>query len=760
MKRVSRRKFLSGALLTGGALTSTLVLPEPLAQASTSAATASPAPPVPDDVAEAVPIDFRYAPAFRQTAYCFPDDPYKSVMNENGTLLYGYDRDKQIEYFPLIVGFALGGMKPARFVSQTLESPSAPIVRTTLERADAIMTLTAFATDNPGEGRVDNVTIEIRPRGSDSARVSPVVDIHSEDDFISRMVGQMAVVANRKTQETLLVAKVFDNPHEAAFTDQFFDPTADAMKPLTFHPGVATSAKPYRAFVRLPQAKQTAEQLQSGLENPDAQIAASRQFWSAWSPFHQPVSWQVSGRRGEFVAACARNILQAREMKDGKLTFQVGPTCYRGLWVVDGNFILEAARYLGHDKEASEGLRTTWSMQEKTGQVVAGGGSEHYKDTAIAMFTLVRQCELSQDWSALHEFQPNVVSALAYIDSLRARARAEGGTMGRYGLLPKGFADGGLGGSRDEFTNTLWTMAGLKAIGAAGEEQQIPQIARASGMYRELRVAFNQAASQEMRSYGGKFQYLPMLMKEDPDWQLPDAWDRPRAQSAQWALSHAIFPGRVFDPRDPIVSGHVELMHAVRQESIPAETGWSHHEAVWTYNAAFVAEVYLWLGMKQAANDTFIGFLNHASPQYCWREEQPLQHALLGSYVGDMPHNWASAECIRYMRHIFALEDGPDLRLLAGITEDQLVPGQPYRLTGTPTRFGRIDIGLEPLDRKRGWRLSFRRAEGPAPARVLAPATLGDRFQLTAAENVQWKRNQEFAAIDPSVREWSLTWKS
>jgi hypothetical protein len=279
-------------------------------------------------------------------------------------------------------------------------------------------------------------------------------------------------------------------------------------------------------------------------------------------------------------------------------------------------------------------------------------------------------------------------------------------------------------------------------------------------MYRELRAAFNVAASQQMRSYDGQFQYLPMLMKEDPDWQLPDPWDRPRPQSAQWALSHTIFPGIVFDPTDPIVRGHVRLMQAVRQENVPAETGWSQHEAIWNYNAAFVAEVYLWLGMKQAANDTFVGFLNHASPQYCWREEQPLQQALLGSYVGDMPHNWASAECIRYMRHVLALEDGPDLRLLAGITQDQLAPGQPYKLTATPTRFGRLDIDFEPLDREQGWRLSFHRAAGRVPARVSVPLTLGDRFHLAASTGVSWNRQQDFATIDPAARDWSLIWKA
>ena len=114
--------------------------------------------------------------------------------------------------------------------------------------------------------------------------------------------------------------------------------------------------------------------------------------------------------------------MQAREVRDGKLTFQVGPTCYRGLWVVDGNFILEAARYLGLDKEALEGLQTTWSRQLSTGQVVASGGKEHWKDTAIAMFTLVRQCELSQDWSLLRELSPQVAHAIAFLRSLQSEA--------------------------------------------------------------------------------------------------------------------------------------------------------------------------------------------------------------------------------------------------------------------------------------------------------------------------------------------------
>jgi GH15 family glucan-1,4-alpha-glucosidase len=99
---------------------------------------------------------------------------------------------------------------------------------------------------------------------------------------------------------------------------------------------------------------------------------------------------QPPGRFGEFLIACARNILQAREVKNGKINFQVGPTVYRGLWVVDGNFILEAARYLGYDTEAQQGLEATWDQQKPSGAIWAGAGREHWKDTGIAIFTLVR----------------------------------------------------------------------------------------------------------------------------------------------------------------------------------------------------------------------------------------------------------------------------------------------------------------------------------------------------------------------------------
>jgi hypothetical protein len=575
MTPLNRRDFLGGVLATGTTLAASSL---PVAEAQQTAVTPSPSHPKAESHTAASAIDFRYAPAQRQTAFCFPDDPHKSLVSHAGQLLYGYDSAASVSYFPLKIGFELNGMEAPKVQSQQLESPSVPIVSTTLEYPGISVLLTTFATNDSVEGRVDNVIFEVTPHSGETVNIEPVIAIDSLEKFDFEAKDGIFTVRHRKSREVLLVGKVSGSGSQASGSGDMLNGETDRSQKLALHRGQASKANPYRVFLRFPQAKQETAPVAAGLSDPERRLESSRAFWRNWSAIRQPVAWVVPGRQGEFVQACARNILQAREVHDGKITFQVGPTCYRGLWVVDGNFILEAARYLGYDKDAEEGLRTTWSRQLDTGQVVAGGGNEHWKDTAIAIFTLVRQCELSQDWSLLRELSPQVARAITFLRSLQAEAIRQNSALGRYGLLAKGFPDGGIAGVCDELTNTLWVLAGLKAIAEAAEQQKLDSLNDARGFYNQLDAAFSKAAPQEMRRYETGFDYLPMLLKNDPQWELPDPWDRPRPQSAQWALSHAIFPGLIFPPQHPIVRGHVQLMQAVTQEDIPAETGWSQHK--------------------------------------------------------------------------------------------------------------------------------------------------------------------------------------
>ena len=626
--------------------------------------------------AEAAPpaIDFRYSPLTSQAAFCFPDDPRKSLVSNQGELLYGHPGKGNAEFFPITVGFELNGMESARVVSQTMESAQIPIVHTKLEKPGAALELKTFATDSP---RVDNVILSA-PEG---ATVAMIV----------------------RTRKPLTIDR----------TKVLIDGDLFATSPVPL--GVRDNGTHYRLTFPFGQGAKNLRVCFGG--ESAVSLDDARAWWRRWRPFGSDVEWRLPKPYQDFLVACARNIQQAREVRNGKLTFQVGPTCYRGLWVVDGHFILEAARYLGYDPEARQGLHTTWDYQRPDGALDAGGGPEHYKDTAIAMFSTARQCELSQDWTDFDTLKPRIIRGVEFLRAIRQKGFDEGSPAGRAGLFARGFADGGIG-KGSEFTNALWSCAGLKAV--AG---RVPE---AASLDKELRSSLDAAARQQMARHPAGFEYLPMVFREDPLWQDPDPNRRPLPQSAQWALSHAIYPGVIFAPEDAIVRGHVRLMQACTREDVPTETGWLHVNGLWTYNAAFAAHAYLWAGERDWARRTFRGFLNHATPMWCWREEQPLRGTAASGYVGDMPHNWASAECVLYLRHMLALEDGDTLRLLEGIGPEDLAYAEPFVLRNSPTRFGRLDLSLEPTRNR--WQLRYKLRGGPEPHRVIinskVPATV------------------------------------
>ncbi|MGA7887183.1 MAG: hypothetical protein WCA44_15700 [Acidobacteriaceae bacterium] len=744
MKRINRRAFLAGGAAAGV-----------LSGADLAAALqGTVAPRAQDAPTGETGMDFRFAPAEWQSTVCFPDDPDKTVIGKWGDLRYDFPSSpfSGIDQFGTIVEFTLAGMPRSHWGSQRMEEPGISIVHTVIEQPSATMELIAFPTRREGEGRVDNVLMEIRAKAGDVI-AAPRVRIWSNSEF---RLGPNTGSANnvcRGPEETPWMVCIPQNAYPTS-GDLFWRGAEGGYEFFMEH-GAARKGNPMRVLFRLPQ-KGASGRIDTDVPGEQL-LEETRGWWRSWRPFDGKVSWSLPSAKGDFLIACARNIQQAREVKDGMLVFEVGPTVYRGMWIVDGNFLLEAARYLGYDQAADQGLLSEWQHQVSTGQIIASAGNEHWKDTAIAMFTLARACELKQDWTMMRQLAPQVGHAVEFLIQLRDQGRTGDSPNGKYGILPPGFADGGMGGIHYEFTNTLWALAGLRAVSRANEKLGLSDLNRAAGFYQELQAAFEAAARDQMVTDPRGFRYLPMLMSQDPAMHL-DAWDRPRPQTCQWALSHTIFPGEVFAKDNPIVRGHLALMQACTQEDVPAETGWLHHGGVWNYNAAFVAEVYLWAGLRGWAHRTFTGYLNHASPLHAWREEQPLQDSLIGELWGDMPHNWASAECIRYLRHMLVLEDGRKLRLLDGLLPVDLRERKGFTVTQTPTRFGRVSLDVQPSG-VRGWKAHFARIAGEAPESVELRASLAPGAELSRIQGAAMRKgaNGEIS-IDPASSEWTATW--
>ncbi|MBI2298477.1 MAG: IS256 family transposase, partial [Armatimonadetes bacterium] len=356
--------------------------------------------------------------------------------------------------------------------------------------------------------------------------------------------------------------------------------------------------------------------------------------------------------------------------------FQVGPTCYRGLWVVDGSFLLEAISYLGREAEARQGIAYLRSFQRPDGAVEIITG--HLKETGIALWAAWRHAQLTGDRDWLRGMWPPYRRAVAHLQDLRRQASQDPNAL-YAGLIPPGFSDGGIGGTNAEYTNVYWNLAGLRAaVEAATWRGEQDDLTAWSREYDEFRSAFDLAAARdEVPGPGGAC--LPILMGRHPEMPV---------QKAQWAFCHAVFPGRVFDRHDPLVAGNLAMLKANECEGLVRDTGWLG-DGVWNYFASFYAHAWLWQGDGGKAAETLYAFANHASPLLCWREEQmPVGKG--GAMVGDMPHNWASAEFIRLVRHLLVLERGDELHLCEGLPAKWVEPGMTTRLDRVPTSFGRV----------------------------------------------------------------------
>ncbi len=384
--------------------------------------------------------------------------------------------------------------------------------------------------------------------------------------------------------------------------------------------------------------------------------------------------------------SCIRNIYQARELRNGEPAFQVGPTCYRGTWAADGPFILEAVTYLGRGQEARAGLEL--QIEKDDGP----GGVEFSKKSGLRLWMILRHWQLTGDRSWLEKMWPKVKFNVDKIIDYR-RMTMDDPSQTNYGLMPIGFGDGGLGGRHREYTNVYWTLAGLKAATEIAEQLEEPIVSTWKAEFEDYWDYFEKARNRDkLRDQHGN-DYVPVTMKGEQQ-QLP--------QRGAWAFLQSTYPGRIFELDDVLMQGTLEMLDANQREGLIFGTGWDP-AGIWNYAGSFYGHAHLWLGHGRKAAAIFYAFGNHACPLLCWREEQN-PRGEPDTYIGDMPHNWASAEFIRMVRHMLILERGVELHLLEGMPSAWSHAGDVIRLNDIPTSFGSMGMSVRVAeDGQSGW---------------------------------------------------------
>lgn len=522
-----------------------------------------------------------------------------------------------------------------------------------------------LATAAGGPARNDLILVRIANSGKEARTVHPKLIVGTKLGFSCQE--QEAIVNGH---ETIVSSLKFAGPAEETGSRR-----AIPLGALTVAPG-----KPAEFFV-LYCGGGTIVREPKTLEAAVAARDQAIQYWQS-----APLPWgriQVPDPKIQSLLDSAiRNIWQAREIKSGLPAFQVGPTCYRGLWIVDGAFLLEAATILGAGDQARNGVAYELTYQKPDGRIEVM--KNFSKENGIVLWTCARHAQLTQDKDWLESIWPKLRGVAGHIRELRKETLANDSPLDD-GLVPPGMPDGGIGGVHFEYTNVYWNLLGLHAwIEAARWLGKLDEANAWQKEYDDFQAAFRKAAARDLGKDSNGNAYLPTLMGEAGRKELP--------QRGQWAFCHAVYPGQIFDKQDPLVLGNLKMLEATGREGMVYGTGWDA-TGIWNYFASFYAHAWLWQGNGRKAAQSLYAFANHASPVLNWREEQ----SLLGEKfkkVGDMPHNWASAEFIRLAVHLLAIDRGDELHLFEGLPPEWTRPGMTTRLNGIATPFGPLTMEL------------------------------------------------------------------
>jgi hypothetical protein len=592
-------------------------------------------------------------------------------VDKSGELLYHYGRGGRgsREFATHVAVEVADG---AVWRKQELLSPRVPVMRTMYEAGGLEIVEEAFAVSNPlgkseNAPRDDAILIHITNTSAEPRTLKPRLVVDTLLPFQFAPGDRQAVVDHHESARASLAMMGMhaeNGPRRVIQLDALVVPAGKTVAFAVVYGGAQGDAP-----VTLPLAQ--------------AARKASVAYWE-----RAPLPWgrvQVPDPAIQaLLDSSIRNIWQAREIKKGLPAFQVGPTCYRGLWIVDGAFLLEAAAILGAGDQARGGVAYELTHQQPDGRIQV---MENYsKENGIVLWTCVRHAQLTQDKAWLESQWPKLERIAEYIKRLR-RESLKNGTPLDDGLIPPGFIDGGMtGNGLPEYSNTHWNLVGLHAfIAAARWLGKMETADRWQAEYDDFMAAFRKAASRDMRKDPHGNAYLPILMGNGVPNQLP--------QRAQWTFCHAVYPGQIFDKSDPMVAGNLAMLKATERENMVYGTGWDR-TGLWNYFASFYGHAWLWQGNGRKAAEVLYAFANHAAPVLDWREEQSLQGEKFRK-VGDMPHNWASAEFIRLTVHLLALDRGDELHLLEGMPVEWLGAGMVTRLQGVATPFGPLHLVVQ-----------------------------------------------------------------
>jgi len=413
-------------------------------------------------------------------------------------------------------------------------------------------------------------------------------------------------------------------------------------------------------------------------------VAETRRRWGTFAiPFDRITV--ADPKIQAFIDASLRTLWQARETINGHTQFNSSFSLYRGLWAGDAVYVTNLASQLGDSAAARSTLDALFAHQLPNGIIDELHPQKIFRTTAEVIWGVVREAEISGDWSYAETKWPQIVLGVSGIRGLREETLRHPNAA-YYGMLPPGFSDGGILDIGSEYSSVYCTITGLRAaerlaskLGHAKEAGEFRQLAD------DFLAAFNRNRQRDQRRDANGNLYLPVRVGfkgEDPIPQL-----------TQWAFMDAHLNGEGWLPSDhELVRGSLALLESVEKQGLPVSMGWLPG-GNWAGMGLFYGFQPLILNRPEKTADILYAGANHFSPVGTSVEEQTLVGQPL-KLAGDQPHCFAAAMMAHLPAAMLAYDRLGDLHLLGAVPREWLKAGAVNRLTGYRTAAGTVTLAL------------------------------------------------------------------
>ena len=401
---------------------------------------------------------------------------------------------------------------------------------------------------------------------------------------------------------------------------------------------------------------------------------------------------------------------------------------YHAFWLRDASFIVRAYDVTGYPDLAAQALGFFARWQLPDGNFLSQGGQ--YDGWGQTLWAYGQHFRLTHDRGFAARVFPAVQRAVAWLDSARAGD-------------PLHLVPASTPGDNEDITghvtgHNFWALAGLH--GAISLAEGLGRRAEAAAFrrdYASLRDALVTALRRVTASTGG---YIP------PGLDVRGGQD--------WGNMKGVYPERVLDPHDPMVTATLDSTRAKYAEGVMTygDGAWLHD-----YLTMKNTETEVIRGDQRLAVEELYGVLLHTSSTHAGFETDVVPWGTRDFHHNLAPHGWFAAHYRTLVRDMLVREAGDTLHLLSVLSPAWLHAGDSVVVRNAPTDFGPLDLRLDVAgDTAARLTLSARFTAPPAAIVVHVPWFV-DVLRAAADGRAVAVRDGELR-LGPKMRTVELRW--